>query len=220
MTVGMKYYPLYMDLRGRECLVVGAGAVAARKAGTLLDCGARVTVVGERPVAALEKLRSRGVKILDRKFRRDDLGKPVLVIGATDSEEVNAEVSKESIRRGIPVNIADDPAKSTFIVPAVFRRGDVTMAVSTGGSSPALARLIRKDLARHYGEEYAVLAKLLGSYRERMKAAVSGHRRRADVWKGILDAGILDVLRREGVEEAEAIIRRHIDEAGEGSVSG
>jgi siroheme synthase-like protein len=215
----MKYYPLYMDLRGRECLVVGAGAVAARKVRTLLDCGARVTVVGERPVAALEDLRSRGVKILDRKFQPDDLQMPALVIGATDSEEVNAAVSKESRRRGIPVNIADDPAKSTFIVPAVFSRGDVTMAVSTGGSSPALARLIREDLGRHYGEEYAALASLLGSYRERMRAAVSGHRRRANVWKGILDAGILDVLRREGVEGAEAIIRRHIDEAGEGSVS-
>jgi precorrin-2 dehydrogenase/sirohydrochlorin ferrochelatase len=214
----MKYYPLYMDLRGRECLVVGAGAVAARKVRTLLDCGARVTVVGERPVEAMEELRSRGVKILDRKFRRDDLQQPALVIGATDSEEVNAEVSEESRRRGIPVNIVDDPAKSTFIVPALFRRGDVTMAVSTGGSSPALARLIRKDLARHYGEEYGELAALLGSWRERMMSAVSGHRRRADVWKGILDAGILDVLRREGVEGAEAIIRRHIDEAGERSV--
>jgi precorrin-2 dehydrogenase/sirohydrochlorin ferrochelatase len=215
----MKYYPLYMDLRGRECLVVGAGAVAARKVRTLLDCGARVTVVGERPVEALEELRSRGVKIVDRKFQPDDLKLPALVIGATDSEEVNAEVSKESRRRGIPVNIADDPAKSTFIVPAIFRRGDVTMAVSTGGSSPALARLIREDLERHYGEEYAVLAELLGSYRERMMAVVSGHRRRADVWKGILDAGILDVLRREGVEGAEAIIRRHIDEAGERNMS-
>jgi precorrin-2 dehydrogenase/sirohydrochlorin ferrochelatase len=211
----MKYYPLYMDLRGRECLVVGAGAVAARKVRTLLDCGAQVTVVGERPAAALEELRSRGVKILERKFRPDDLQLPALVIGATDSEEVNAAVSEESRRRGIPVNIADDPAKSTFIVPAIFRQGDVTMAVSTGGSSPALARLIREDLAGHYGEEYAVLAELLGSYRERMMTAVSGHRRRAEVWRGILDAGILDVLRREGVEGAEAIIRRHIDEAGE-----
>jgi precorrin-2 dehydrogenase/sirohydrochlorin ferrochelatase len=215
----MKYYPLYMDLRGRECLVVGAGAVAARKVRTLLDCGARVTVVGERPVEALEELRSRGVKILDRKFRLDDLQLQALVIGATDSEEVNAEVSRESRRRGIPVNIADDPAKSTFIVPALFRRGDVTLAISTGGSSPALARLIREDLGRHYGEEYAALASLLGSYRERMRSAVSGHRRRAEVWRGILDAGILDVLRREGVEEAEAIIRRHIDEAGERNVS-
>ena len=215
----MKYYPLYMDLQGRECLVVGAGAVAARKVCTLLDCGARVTVVGERPVEALEELRSRGVKILNRKFRRDDLQLQALVIGATDSEDVNAAVSKESRRRGIPVNIVDDPEKSTFIVPAIFRRGDVTMAVSTGGSSPALARLIREDLERHYGEEYASLAALLGSYRERMMSAVSGHRRRADVWKGILDAGILDVLRREGVEEAEAIIRRHIDEAGKRSVS-
>lgn len=215
----MKYYPLYMDLRGRECLVVGAGAVAARKVRTLVDCGARVTVVGERPVEALAGLRSRGVKIVERKFQPDDLRQPALVIGATDSEEVNAAVSKESTRRGIPVNIADDPEKSTFILPAIFRRGDVTMAVSTGGSSPALARLIREDLERHYGEEYASLAALLGSYRERMMSAVSGHRRRADVWKGILDAGILDVLRREGAEEAEAVIRRHIDEAGKRSVS-
>jgi precorrin-2 dehydrogenase/sirohydrochlorin ferrochelatase len=215
----MKYYPLYMDLEGRECLVVGAGAVAARKVRTLVDCGARVTVVGERPVEALEELRSRGVKIVERKFRPDDLQLPALVIGATDSEKVNAAVSEACSRKGIPVNIADDPEKSTFILPALFRRGDVTIAVSTGGSSPALARLIREDLDRHYGEEYALLAALLGSYRERMMAVVSGHRQRADVWKGILDAGILDVLRREGEEGAKAVIRRHIDEAGKRSVS-
>jgi siroheme synthase-like protein len=212
----MKYYPLYMNLKGRKCLVVGAGAVAARKARSLLECGALVTVVGEDPVPALVRLEGECLTIRPRKFRRSDMGKYALVVGATDESVVNRAVSRESRRRGIPVNIVDVPEESTFIVPAVHRRGDLAIAVSTGGRSPAAARAIREDLEARYGADYAAMIALLGAHREEMMKAVPGHRRRAAVWKGILDADLLGALQRKGRPAAAALIRRHIRAAAEG----
>lgn len=212
----MKYYPLYMNLEGRKCLVVGAGIVAARKTRSLLACGAIVTVVGEDPVPALRKLEGESLSIRPRKFRRSDMGKYALVIGATDDTRLNRELSRESRRRGIPVNIVDVPEESTFIVPAVCRRGDLTIAVSTGGKSPAAARVIREDLEARYGADYAVMIALLGAHRQEMMTAVRGHRRRAAVWKEILDTDLLGELRRKGRPAAAAVIRRHIRAAAEG----
>lgn len=213
----MKYYPLYMNVEGRECLVVGAGAVAARKARSLLECGAMVTVIGENPLPSLERLQSQGLTLRRRKFRKSDLKGVALTFGATDDSAVNGELSRLSRRRGVPVNIADDPENSTFILPAVHRRGDLSIAVSTAGRSPALARQIKEDLGRRYGRDYADLAALLGAERERMVQSVPGHRRRAALWRKILDAGVLDVLREKGRGEAKAFVRRTIEEeAGRG----
>lgn len=213
----MKYYPLYMNIEGRACLVVGAGTVAARKARALLDCGARVTVVGERPAPSLERLQEKGLTLRRRKFRESDLEGFALAFGATDDSVVNGELSRLSRRRGVPVNIADDPENSTFILPAVHRRGDLSIAVSTAGSSPALARRIKEDLGRRYGRDYADLAALLGAERERMVQSVPGHRRRAALWRKILDGEVLDILREKGKGEARAFLRRTIEEeAGRG----
>ncbi len=214
----MKYYPLLMNVEGKECLVVGAGAVAARKARSLLECGAAVTVIGENPVPSLEKLEGRGVKIRRRKYRRSDMKRYALVFGATDDVETNRRLSRESRRLGLPVNIADDPAQSTFILPAVYRRGDLTISVSTAGRSPAAARAVKEDLGRRYGADYAALVELLGDHREMMMESVTGHRRRAALWKRILDDDLLDVVRERGRKEAACRVRdciRRESEKGE-----
>jgi precorrin-2 dehydrogenase/sirohydrochlorin ferrochelatase len=215
-AAAMKYYPLYMNLEGQKCLIVGAGAVAARKARALLECGARVTVVGEDPSAAMRRLEGERLAVRARKFRRSDMGKYALVIGATDDARLNRELFRESRRRGIPVNIVDDPERSTFIVPAVHRQGDLALAVSTGGKSPAAARLIREDLEKRYGSDYAAMIDLLGAHREEMMKSVHGHRRRAAAWKGILAEDLVGALRRKGRSGAAALIRRHIRAAAEG----
>jgi precorrin-2 dehydrogenase/sirohydrochlorin ferrochelatase len=213
----MKYYPLFMNLEGRECLVVGAGAVAARKARSLLECGARVTMIGEKPASAIENLQSRGLKVIRRRFRKSDVKDYALIFGATSDSEVNGELSRLSRQRGVPVNIADDPGRSTFILPALYRRGDLSIAVSTAGRSPALARHIKEEIGRDRGSDYAELAALLGAERDRMIQSIPGHRRRAALWRSIIDAGVLDVLRQKGKGEAKAFIRRRIDEeAGRG----
>lgn len=208
-----------MSLEGRKCLVVGAGEVAARKARSLLECGAKVTVIGEDPVPALRRLEGESLTIRPRKFRRSDMGRYALVVGATDDTGLNRELSRESRRRGIPVNIVDVPEESTFIVPAVHRRGDLAIAVSTGGKSPAAARAVREELEARYDADYAAMIALLGAHRQEMITSVRGHSRRAEAWKGILDADLLGALRKKGRPAATALIRRHIRAAAEGERS-
>jgi siroheme synthase-like protein len=209
----MRYYPLFMDLAGRDCLVVGAGAVAARKARSLLECGARVTVVGEHPAATFRALERRGARLLQRRFRAGDVARQALIIAATDDPVVNAAVSAAARRRGIPVNAVDDPPNCTFIVPAVVRRGDLTIAISTGGKSPAAARLVKERIAAMLGAEHAALVRLLGAHRGRMKLMVEGQGRRARTWKQVLDEGVLETLRKGDRAGANAIVRRCLCDA-------
>jgi siroheme synthase-like protein len=205
---GVKYYPMFMDLRDRACLVVGAGAVAARKARTLLECGARVTVVGERPGAACAALARRGASLAPRRFRAGDVRGQALVVAATDDRAVNAAVAAACRRRGIPVNAVDDPPNCDFIVPAVVRRGDLVVAVSTGGRSPAAARLVKERIAALLREGYGDLVRLLGAHRDRMKAAVPGQRTRARAWRRVIDEGALESLRAGDAAGAQRIVRR------------
>jgi siroheme synthase-like protein len=209
----VKYYPLFMDLAGRECLVVGAGAVAARKARSLLACGARVTVVGEAPAPAFRALERRGVRLERRRFRAGDVGRQALVIAATDERAVNAAVSAAARRRGVPVNAVDDPPNCTFIVPAVVTRGELTIAISTGGRSPAAARLVKERVAALLGDEYAALVRLLGARRGRMKAAVARQGARAAAWQRMLDEGVLDSLRKGDAAGARKTVDRCLAEA-------
>jgi len=209
----VKYYPLFMDLAGRPCLVVGAGAIAARKARSLLDCGALVTVVGVHPAPAFHALARRGVVLRERRFRAADVGRQALVIAATDDRVVNAAVSAAARRKGIPVNAVDDPEHCTFIVPAVLTRGDLTVAVSTGGKSPAAARLVKERIGEMLGTEYAALVRLLGAHRGRMKEAVAGQGSRARSWKRMLDEGVLESLRRGDRPGAAETVRRCLADA-------
>jgi siroheme synthase-like protein len=202
-----------MDLAGRPCLVVGAGAVAVRKARSLLDCGARVTVVGVQPAASFRALERRGVVVRDRRFRARDVGRQALIIAATDDRAVNAAVAAEARRKGIPVNAVDDPEHCSFIVPAVVTRGDLTVAISTGGKSPAAARLVKERISEILGDEYAALVRLLGAHRGRMKEAVNGQGSRARAWKRMLDAGALESLRCGDRKGAADTVRRCLEEA-------
>jgi siroheme synthase-like protein len=196
-----------MDLAGRSCLVVGAGTVAARKARALLECGARVTVVGVRPAAACRALERRGVALRDRRFRARDVTRQALVIAATDDPAVNAAVAAAARSQRIPVNAVDDPANCSFIVPAVVTRGDLTVAISTGGKSPAAARLVKARIEAILGEEYAALVRLLGAHREKMKETVPGQPARARAWKRMIHAGLLETLRKGDRAGAEKTVR-------------
>jgi siroheme synthase-like protein len=209
----VRYYPLFMDLAGRPCLVVGAGAVAARKARSLLECGARVTVVGVRPTAAFRALERRGVVVRDRPFRAGDVGVQALIIAATDDRTVNAAVAAAARRKRIPVNTVDDPEHCSFIVPAVVTRGDLTVAISTGGKSPAAARLVKERISEVLGDEYAALVRLLGVHREEMKDAVAEQTTRARAWKRMIEDGVLEALRRGDRAGAAKIVRTSLADA-------
>jgi len=163
------YYPAFLDLRGRRCLVVGGGGVAERKVSGLLDAGTTVYVVSPRVTAALAALAGAGIiEHRARRFRRHDVRGCTLVVAATGVEKVDAAVAQAARRVRALVNVVDVPAACDFILPSVLRRGDLQIAVSTGGKSPALAREIRRKLESEFGESCAAVVDWAGRERARV----------------------------------------------------
>jgi len=166
------YFPAFLDLRGRCCLVVGGGAVAERKTRDLLACGATITVVSPDLTPGLAELALAGhVAHRSRRFRRWDTRGCAVVIAATGEPAVDAAVAAEARRRHALVNVVDDPARCDFIVPSVLRRGQLQIAVSTGGRSPALARDIRRGLEPLFSAELGTVIEEAGRRRSRARAA-------------------------------------------------
>ena len=164
------YFPVFLDLRGRRCLVVGGGAIGERKARALLECGARVTVVSPSVTGGLAVLAAaRRVVHRPRAFEERDVRGVAIVIAATGTTAVDSAVAAAARRRSVPVNVADRPAACDFILPSVLRRGGLQIAVSTGGRSPALAREIRKALEPLFPGDYAELVERVGRARARAR---------------------------------------------------
>ena len=184
-------YPVNLVLDGRQCLVVGGGKIALRKVEGLLACGARVRVVAPRITRELRMLDE--VMFDERPWRPDDLAGVWLVIAATDDPAVNGAVFDAGQRAGIWVNGADDPAHCSFTLPSVVRRGDLQVAVSTGGRSPALASWLRRRLEGEIGPEYAVLLDILATERDGLRAA--GVPTEGLDWRSALDSDMLDLIR-------------------------
>ena len=165
------YFPLFLDVAGRRCLVVGGGPIGERKARSLLDCGARVVIVSPALTLSLASLVEAGrVEHRARAFRRADVVGCRLDIAATAQPAVDRRVAEAARRRRVLVNAVDRPAWCDVILPSVLRRGELQIAVSTGGRSPALARDIRRRLEPWFGEELAALVERAG--RERARARV------------------------------------------------
>jgi precorrin-2 dehydrogenase/sirohydrochlorin ferrochelatase len=172
----MKTYPVFALIENFLCLVVGGGVVGERKVQDLLEAGALVTVVSRELTPALAALTDQGkIRFIEGDFAPEHLEGVVLVVGATDNQEVNARVSAAAKARGIWVNIVDAPDLCTFIVPAQVRRGPLTIAISTGGASPALARRLREDLEEFFGPEYGPYLDLLQRVREKILEIRRGH---------------------------------------------
>ena len=191
------YYPLFLKVRGRKCVVVGGGEVALRKVEALLGYGAEVKVISPCVCPELEELGARkSIRIAGRKYQEGDLEDTFVAIAATDDNETNKAVVSEAGQKFVLVNVVDDAEKSDFIVPSCLRRGDITVAVSTGGRSPALARKLRLRLESEFGEEYALLADVIGDVRKELKSkriTVS-----AETWQQALDLDVLIGLLRNG----------------------
>lgn len=176
----MNHYVACLDLRGRDCLVVGGGRVAAEKAAGLLDAGAKVTVVAPE-VDGID-----GVRVIARPFRRRDVRNRFLVIAATNDRTVNAEVFAAAETRSIPCNVADDPELCSFILPAIVREGRIVAAVSTGGASPALAQRLRDDIAGLLSPRHAELAEALDALRPWAKRELPTYEARRDFFRKLV----------------------------------
>ena len=206
-------YPIFLEVRGRVCLVVGGGAVAERKVRALLTQGGAVRVVSPMLTPALAAAAAAGhITHRERPFAPADLEGAFLVFAATDDPAVNAAVAAAAEAARVPVNVADDPSRSTFLVPSTFQRGEVTVAVSTGGASPALAKRLRADLEEKVGEEYAALARLLGEARREVLRRVPDPRRRQDLFTR-LPEDLHRALREGGESAARALLAALLREA-------
>ncbi|HEX2279043.1 MAG TPA: bifunctional precorrin-2 dehydrogenase/sirohydrochlorin ferrochelatase [Candidatus Tectomicrobia bacterium] len=196
------YYPLFLDLTQRCCLVVGGGTVAERKVQGLLEAGADVVVVSPTLTEALLAWAGDSLlTYLPRPFRDEDVRGCALVIAATGDVEVNAHVAKTARHFGIWVNVVDTPAVCDFIAPAVVRRGALQIAISTGGRSPMLAKRLRQGLEALIGAEYGELADILGA----MRTSVRYRGEPSEVWhavfKRVIDASGLPLLKPAGNAE-------------------
>jgi precorrin-2 dehydrogenase/sirohydrochlorin ferrochelatase len=204
----MAYYPVNLDIVGRRCVVVGGGQVAERKVERLVECGARVAVLSSRLTDRLAEMARAGtVEHVDSEYEAEKLGEAMLVIGATDREDVNDAVSRECRRRGILVNIVDDPERCDFILPAIFQRGGLTVAVSTGGRSPALARRIREDLEGRFGPEYAVLVDIMADIRQKVTARGRTSGENKVLFEAVVRSPVLDLIRAGDWEGVRALVR-------------
>jgi siroheme synthase-like protein len=195
MPVDEPQYPVQLNVAGKRCLVVGGGHVATRKARGLLAAHADVTMLAPEVVDA-----PAGVTVERRAYRSGDVAGYRLAIAATDDPAVNRQVFLDGEAAGIWVNSADDPANCSFTLPAVVRRGPLTITVATAGRSPALTRWLREQLEAEFGPEYEVLLRLLAEAREDLRS--KGIATEGLSWHEALDSGMLDLVRTG--REAEA----------------
>jgi precorrin-2 dehydrogenase/sirohydrochlorin ferrochelatase len=194
-------YPVVLDLGGRPVLVVGGGAVAERKVEGLRAAGASITVVSPRVSARLAEMADDGdIRVRLRSYRRSDLRGVVVVFAATDDRDVNAAVAADSRRRRIWVNAVDDPDHCDFILPSVLRRGSLLVSVTTGGRSPALARIVREELERLLGSDYALLTELAGDVRRELRTR--GEQATAEAWTTALRGDVRRLVTAGRREEA------------------
>ncbi len=197
----MGYYPIFLDLDGRPCVVIGGGAVAERKVRALVGLGALVTVISPALSAGLDALAKAGrIRHVGRPYQPGDLAGSQLAFVATDEGAVSAAVLREGRARGVWVNAADDPARCDFILPSVLRRGELVVAVATGGSSPALSRAIREELEAYFTPEYAVLARIAAEVRGELRGR--GHRPSPERWRAALGAGLRRLIAEGKPDEA------------------
>jgi precorrin-2 dehydrogenase/sirohydrochlorin ferrochelatase len=201
MTTG---YPAILMLDGRLGVVIGGGAVGERKVRTLLEAGARVKVITPEATPRLKKLAGDDtIELIERPYQRGDLKGAAVVIASTDERAVNQAIYEEALDEGVPVNVVDDPPHCTFIAPSIVRRGDLMIAISTGGTNPAMAVRIRERLEKEFGPEYEAYFDLI----KRLKADVdqaSTQQERADAWYRVADSNVLDLVRAGKIDKAYA----------------
>jgi siroheme synthase-like protein len=209
----MRYYPIYLDLEGRDVLVVGGGAVAEGKSTQLVEAGARVTVVSPELTEGLRAAADRGeIFHLGGPFAEGDLNGAFLVISATDDRKVNEKVAKAARERGLLCNVVDQPDLCDFITPALVTRGELQISVSTGGGSPTLTQRVKREVAALIGEEYGVLLELAAEMRAEAKERIADFERRKEALRAFVESDALDLIRAGRRDEARALASRFLQD--------
>lgn len=204
----MKYYPVFLDIKDKFCLVVGGGKVGTRKAIGLASANARVRVVSLDFSRDLVEARFDNICLDKKFFDPQDLNGVCLVFAATDSRELNARIKDAARRAGILCNIADGKDKGDFILPSVVNRGNLQVAVSTGGASPALARRLRQDLQTLFGSEYETMLRLMANIRKKMLAQghdPEGHKK---IFTDLVDQDLPAMIADGNIKKIDAVLAR------------
>ncbi|MFV2060437.1 MAG: siroheme synthase CysG [Gammaproteobacteria bacterium] len=210
----MKFLPIFMDINNRQCLVVGGGKVAARKVHLLFRAGARVTVVSPELTNDLTTmLQKNQIESITEHYSGACMSDYAIVIAATDSADANKQVSEDAKKQGIPVNVVDQPELCTFIMPSIIDRSPVQIAVSTGGASPVLARLLRSKLETVIPSAYGRLAELIELYRNKVKEKFSSVDDRKKFWEAVLEGPIAEALIAGKDKDAKQALDKAVSEA-------
>ncbi len=213
----MDYLPLFFDLKNRQALLVGGGDVALRKARLLVRAGACVRVVSREVHAELDELIERhGGQVIIGEYHSALLDDVALVIAATDDESLNERVHYDAVARSLPVNVVDNPPLCTFVFPAIVDRSPIVIGISSGGQSPVLARLLRARLETLIPSGYSRLGKLVGGFRDRVKARFSSVNARRKFWEEILQGEVAERVFAGRDEEAAGLLEQALDTADEG----
>ena len=208
----MRYLPTFLEVRGQPCLIVGGGEVALRKAQTLDRAGAQVSVVAPDCLPPLQSLALRsGGRLTERRYRSSDLRGMRLVVGATDDRTANATIAADALAGGLLVNTVDDPANCNFVMPSIVDRDPVLVAISSSGTAPVLARLLRGRIEALLPQGLGRVAAVAGELRARVKSQLSEPGARRAFWEGVLTSSLIegaqassDVELRTGLEAALA----------------
>jgi precorrin-2 dehydrogenase len=203
----MTYYPIFLNLNKKKALVVGGGPVAQRKVETLLACDSSVSVVSRDLTPMLREWVAQGkIEYRGTVFKENFLDDVFIVISATDDLYLNHHVSVLAQEKGVLINAVDQPEDCNFIVPAIIRRGDLQVAVSTSGKSPALARKIRKELEQHFGEEYEKMLLLMGCTREWILSRGLPHKKNRQLFHKLVESDMMQAIARGDRNRCEEIL--------------
>jgi precorrin-2 dehydrogenase/sirohydrochlorin ferrochelatase len=210
----MRYFPIFLDLKAHPCVVIGGGVIAERKVEDLLKAQGNVTVISPTLTANLRAWATEGkLTIHERPYRPGDLQGFSLVFAATDDEALHEQIAAEARQTGAFLNVVDRPALCSFIVPAVVSRGDLTLAISTGGASPALAKKIRRTLEHSFGPEYDLALQLLARVRTRVTHAKLSSEERQRRFTALVESPLLDYLRERQTAKLNALLQDTIGES-------
>lgn len=203
----MKYFPVFLRLSGRKCLVVGGGPVATQKVRGLLDGSAKVTVISPQLTDTLTQLKLEGrVAHLPRAYQHGDLAGFFIAFAATGHDDVDRRIADEAADAGVLLNVVDRPELCDFISPSVVTRDDLIIAISTSGASPAMARQLREKLEAEIGPEYALALQLLGRLRHRLKELHTPAPERTRIFNELVESPLLELLRVGRFDEVDALI--------------
>ncbi|MDR4499112.1 MAG: bifunctional precorrin-2 dehydrogenase/sirohydrochlorin ferrochelatase [Candidatus Scalindua sp.] len=205
-----RFYPVYLDISGKRCVIVGGGKVAYRKACSLQDAGADVTVIS--PDVCSDIVKRNGLTVIKKKYEEGFIDDAFLVIAATDNQEVNRKIAIDAEKRNMLVNVVDCPELCSFTVPSTINRGDLCISVSTGGASPALAKNIRRKLEEIFGSEYEEYINLLTKMRALALSEIKDDLKRRKILQRLAENDMLEIVKARGTKEAETKMRQIIFE--------